>query len=168
MLMSHWQVKWDTVLTIKHFEEPIDQAEKVTIKVAVADIVHNSNFARVNGVLCLLLLCSRIVDSTSLLLFFYSTWLKLQRLPNSIKWDKVDQKISKFWISERWRLWNQTSIGTDFPDLYNQFYWIFIDKLLIVLEVRKAWPDFIYVSALKRINGEAKRRTRTERDEKER
>ena len=61
--------------TIKHFEEPIDQAEKVTIKVAVADIVHNSNFARVNGVLCLLL-CSRIVDSTSLLLFFYSTWLK--------------------------------------------------------------------------------------------
>ena len=115
--MSHWQVKWDTVLTIKHFEEPIDQAEKVTIKVAVADIVHNSNFARVNGVLCLLLLCSRIVDSTSLLLFFYSTWLKLQRLPNSIKWDKVDQKISKFWISERWRLWNQTSIDTDFPDL---------------------------------------------------
>ena len=45
--MSHWQVKVDTVKTIKHFEEPIDQAEKVTIK--VADIVHNSNFARVNG-----------------------------------------------------------------------------------------------------------------------
>ena len=39
-------VQKNTLLTIKFFEEPIDQAEKVTIK---ADIVHNSNFARVNG-----------------------------------------------------------------------------------------------------------------------